>query len=882
MRASLPGALLPLALALIPASAAGDLFSPGPLSRAHADLEGIRSCTRCHEAGEKLAEAKCLSCHGEVKERIAGGKGLHGRLAPPDRSCDRCHAEHRGRDFDLRGFGAEGERGFDHGRTGFVLKGAHRNAACGECHRPERIADPAIRRLLATGKKRETYLGLPTTCSSCHFDEHRGQVSGDCGSCHGETSWKPAPGFDHGKTAFALRGKHAAVECGKCHDPRHDDRTPADAFPAPKSRTFLVLEGIAHGSCADCHEDPHRGRFGPRCESCHTEDGWHTVKAAARDTAFHDRTRFPLRGAHARVDCQRCHGPWPGRKAVFRGLAFAACTDCHLDAHLGQLSGADGKAPACEKCHHGESFAGARFELGDHAATAFPLEGAHRAVACGACHRADRSLAQKVPAMVAADLRRRGRPVRVSLARFDLPETARGCAGCHDDPHAGQFAGRECETCHRVASFADVSFDHDRESRFPLEGAHREVPCRSCHGKETRDGKEVTRFKPLEMACHSCHADVHAGQFAVDGVTDCARCHRPGGFQPAKFEHSSFPLAGRHREVACGGCHAEVEVAPGVRTVRYRPLPRDCEGCHADPHRGAFRELAEEALAALAAAERSAAGVAVGTLPANLAAPEALAGRNGSPRGHAAPGLTRCIACHSPAGWNEVSFSHERTGFPLVGQHRTAPCRSCHRSGFEEPLPTSCGSCHLDPHRGDLGMRCEGCHTPETWRSAFDADAHRRTNFPLVGRHAFLPCVECHPDARDRSFSGPAVPCVSCHLDDYQRTRGASVDHAAMGFSTECRECHDPWSFERGRFPGHDRCFQLSGTEHAGIPCLDCHTSIPSGPAAGTCATGTAACSSCHEHTCGEMDHEHRKVPGYQCKDRKCYECHRFSTGSGR
>jgi hypothetical protein len=44
------------------------------------------------------------------------------------------------------------------------------------------------------------------------------------------------------------------------------------------------------------------------------------------------------------------------------------------------------------------------------------------------------------------------------------------------------------------------------------------------------------------------------------------------------------------------------------------------------------------------------------------------------------------------------------------------------------------------------------------------------------------------------------------------------------------------------------------------------------------CATGTAACTTCHEHECSRLDGLHRNRPGaegYQCKDGKCRDCHR-------
>lgn len=239
---------------------------------------------------------------------------------------------------------------------------------------------------------------------------------------------------------------------------------------------------------------------------------------------------------------------------------------------------------------------------------------------------------------------------------------------------------------------------------------------------------------------------------------------------------------------------------------------------------------------------------------------------------------TRCELCHTPSGWHEAHFPHDRTGFPLVGAHGSVGCKSCHTQGFESPPPRQCSGCHRDAHAGEFGQRCEGCHEPTNWAARFDADAHRRTNFPLVGRHAVLPCQECHVDQRGPVFNRKTVACIGCHQRDYDRTRLVSIDHAALGFSTDCRQCHGPWRFQGARFPGHDACFQLSRGEHVGLSCQSCHSSLAGLSATGACATRTAACSNCHEHSCARTDSEHQSVPGYQCKDVKCYECHRFSV----
>jgi hypothetical protein len=242
---------------------------------------------------------------------------------------------------------------------------------------------------------------------------------------------------------------------------------------------------------------------------------------------------------------------------------------------------------------------------------------------------------------------------------------------------------------------------------------------------------------------------------------------------------------------------------------------------------------------------------------------------------HAVPADTRCAACHTEESWTAVRFAHERTGFALEGRHVSVGCKACHPAGFAAPVKGACAACHRDPHAGELGTRCAGCHDASSWRSRFGADAHRRTSFPLSGRHAFIPCEECHGDRRDRGFSRSTVDCLACHESDYVRATAVSIDHAALGFGTRCGGCHSAWRFSDATFPGHDRCFLLSAGPHARIRCLGCHTRL-AGVAASACGTGTAACTRCH--ACADVTARHAGVLGFQCADRKCYECHRFAA----
>lgn len=239
----------------------------------------------------------------------------------------------------------------------------------------------------------------------------------------------------------------------------------------------------------------------------------------------------------------------------------------------------------------------------------------------------------------------------------------------------------------------------------------------------------------------------------------------------------------------------------------------------------------------------------------------------------------KCEKCHTVQGWKISSFNHEKTGFPLEGIHKNIDCRACHISGkFKEPIADQCNECHNDVHGGRLGKFCETCHDENSWKNSFTVEQHRRTNFPLTGSHALIPCQECHVDSRDSVFTRVAIQCESCHQADYLSTAtGGTIDHVAAGLSNKCQTCHrsTTWKPAIG-FQQHDKCFPINGGPHGGIACLGCHTSISNIGSMGSCNSGTFFCGGCHQgtHSQTKMNQEHSEVPGYQYTDQKCYECH--------
>jgi hypothetical protein len=484
------------------ADSMNELLLPGKVIQGHLKYES--ECSNCHKQFDKAAQSGlCKDCHKDIGKDLADKHGYHG-LMKEEKECKECHTEHKGRDARIAKLDT---RGFDHAVTGFILKGGHLKdkVLCKDCHSPIK-----------------KYRDAPTKCSACHErdDKHKGSLGKECANCHEEKDWKTTH-FDHSKTHFELLGKHVDVKCKNCHANEKYKDTPKQ--------------------CSECHKrddaKAHKGKFGQKCESCHTEKDW-------KEIVFDHgkKTKFPLLGKHLSppVKCTACH-----KGDIYKDKLQMTCVSCHKKdddkVHKGKFG------PKCESCHTEKGWKEILF---DHdKKTKFPLLGKHLSppVKCTACHKGD-------------------------LYKDKLKSD---CNSCHekDDKHKGQ-EGKKCESCHNEQSWKKTNFDH-RLSRFPLTGKHLLTECKKCHLTAT--------FKDAKSDCWSCHEkqDYHKRTLG----TDCKSCHNTRDWKSWDFDHNKthFKLEGKHKKLSCGECHK-------TPVVKKMSLTTSCVQCHDkdDKHDGAF------------------------------------------------------------------------------------------------------------------------------------------------------------------------------------------------------------------------------------------------------------------------------------------------------
>ncbi|GMV05048.1 MAG: hypothetical protein AMXMBFR53_13280 [Gemmatimonadota bacterium] len=567
-------------------------------------------------------------------------------------------------------------------------------------------------------------------------------------------------------------------------------------------------------------------------------------------------------------------------RAWIAGVALVAAGAAPV---LGQVAAnPHGDLPAdldCSACHTAEGWKPLRSPLlFTHGARGgFLITGAHEQASCSACH---------------TDL------------RFNGPDVAMSdCAGCHLDVHGGRQV-QPCTACHVTTSFRDVDGEaiHARTA-FPLTGAHRQVTCESCHR-----GDQGGAFTALPTDCASCHMAAYEGARVVDHVaagypTDCTACHSTLAWADTpSFDHAAvsggFDLRGAHRDLRCASCHA----LPGMGLLFAATDADDCAGCHQDDF---DRRHGGTGIPTTCAVCHTVDSWDVDDFDHGLTGFD-LVGRHtslscSSCHVEGGPGLkypvparpddcvachqadyddehggsgfpTTCLSCHNANDWDDASFDHTATAFPLVGAHQGAECSACHGPPAHLSAaflgPEECLACHQrdydEEHAGSgFPTTCLSCHNQARWEDATLDHVTLSGGYALEGPHAQVACDACHtlPDY-GLKYRVPAAAdeCVACHQADYD------AGHPGTAFPTTCLSCHASDRWEGATFDHAAQTGYALDGPHAQVACATCHT-VPDYGLKGPRPATADDCVACHQ---ADYDASH---PG-SAFPTTCLSCH--------
>jgi len=438
----------------------------------------------------------------------------------------------------------------------------------------------------------------------------------------------------------------------------------------------------------------------------------------------------------------------------------------------------------CSECHVTTSWKEIK-TLTDFKHQRFVPEGVHTQLDCKACHK--------------------------SMTFQSVPQD---CAACHQDIHQGQL-GFDCSRCHDPTSWENRQkmAELHQGTLFPLQGAHTNLDCSSCHTEQV-----PAEFVNTPAECRQCHisqfeSTTEPNHHEAGFSTSCDMCHFSNhlNWNQAEFNHDTFSLTGAHASLDCASCH----------TQGYQGTPPDCFACHQEDYQATTDPSHSE---------------------------------------QAFP--TDCTLCHSTQAWEPASFNHDASAFPLTGAHTMVDCSACHQTSYSG-TPSECNSCHEpdflgvnDPSHVDnqFDRDCTQCHTTNAWEPAsFD---HAMTNFPLTGAHVPLSCISCH----DQGYQATPADCIDCHEADFQATTDPS--HVENQFDNDCTQCHTTNAWEPATFDHELTNFPLTGA-HVPLSCISCHDQ-------GYQTTPTE-CFACHEQDFNTVDDPSHVENNF---DQDCTQCH--------
>ncbi len=341
-----------------------------------------------------------------------------------------------------------------------------------------------------------------------------------CKTCHSSKGWqldKEIYSFNHAKTNLPLVGQHTTLDCNQCH------------------KTLVFNE--AKSDCFACHKDVHQTTVGLECSRCHSPKSW----LVNNITDIHQRSRFPLVGAHRNADCVQCHKSESMARFDVPGVN---CIDCHRQSYMATTNPNHvqaGYPQDCLFCHPLTSFqwTGSGFNH-----STFPLTLGHASPACIDCHK-----------------------------NANYVATPTDCYSCHqanytastNPNHIATNIPTACATCHTtIPGWKPASYNH---TTFPLTQGHFGPSCNDCH---------KGNYTTVTSDCYSCHkanytASTNPNHIAAGIPTTCSTCHTTtAGWKPALFTHTTFPLTLGHATPTCNDCHKG----------NYTTTSNVCYSCH--------------------------------------------------------------------------------------------------------------------------------------------------------------------------------------------------------------------------------------------------------------------------------------------------------------
>ncbi len=747
---------------------------------------------------------------------------------------------------------------------------------CLSCHNagkgvPSSLCLKCHKEIKQSIERKNTFHGLSAlkkTCIECHND-HKGRDF--------DSTQLNREKFDHSLTGHILYGKHKSVKCVDCHKETR-------AKMAIRKEDPRYTGPIA--TCLSCHQkqDVHlfKGELATKdCNACHTEIKW-------KGTSNFDHlviSKFKLEGKHVTMSCAKCHTP-EGDKigpAIYKwpNLKTENCLACHKPFHIGTLSAKynDGQ---CSRCHEQGTWKIPNFK---HEVTGLTIKAKHLEIKCIKCHKQDPQLGEATYKVLTGITK---------AVPYQWTGLKPACISCHKDIHQfDNYLSKRfgkltlCQACHNERSFKDTSnFNHKLDTRFNIDGKHRELTCNKCHintDLTNKDSVRIYRFKDLEKDnCVICHKSPHLKTFSAKNLLQkCISCHGTTSWKETRkngqFNHTldtRFPLEGEHKKIQCDVCHKNGKNKIYKFTYDDKQF---CEACHTNVHKKQFSEKF---------ANKS------------------------------------CLECHDSEKFKNLKkFDHNKTNFALDGKHADPKmaCEKCHRPTkefitykhvrvrpkglfqFADDGKGLCESCHKNVHlnqfsKNSLRQACGSCHTNQAFRPMKEYD-HNITGFSLLGLHKETKCKKCHIKTNE-FFNNPThnpVRKFNFHGISTTECDGCHKDVHKGDFGNSCTECHSEDKKWKVVQKFHNN-FLLTGV-HYTLRCDECHKDQRRlGGIGDTCimchqkddkhSGRLPNCKDCHKQDFWEVTTFKHSLTSFPLRGShralSCEECHRDGVYQGK